>query len=1038
MRRTRKNGEHGRDAGDAMRLNVSAWSIRNPIPPIMLFVLLCVGGLYSFHRMKIQNFPDIDLPMVSVVASLPGAAPGQLENDVARRIEDSIATVQGLKHMSTSIQDGMVSMLIEFRLEKPLQEAVDDVRSAVSRVRSDLPADLLDPIVNRVDMASQPIMAYTIRSSRRDDEALSWFVDNELSRRLLSVRGVGAVKRVGGVSREIRVVLDPLRLQALDATATEISRLIQQVQIESAGGRADLGDGEQPMRTLANVASAEELARLEIPLADGRRIRLADVATVRDTVAEVRSLAFLDGRPVVGFEISRSRGESEVEVGAGVEAELRALLAAHPDLDVAVAFDFVTPAREEYEGSMRLLYEGALLAVFVVFLFLRDGRATLISAVALPLSAIPAFLGMHLFGYTINLVTLMAQSLVVGILVDDAIVEVENIVRHLRLGKTPRQAAFDATAEIGLAVVATTFTLVAVFLPTAFMDGVAGLFFKQFGWTAALAVLMSLLVARMLTPILSAYLLKPFARDHGEPRWVTWYTRKAEWCLRHRAATLVCSGMFFAASVALIPLLPEGFMPADDNSQTQVYLELPPGATLEQTRAAAEEARARLVRQERMERIYTAIGGGSAGADPFASLLAGDDVRKATLTILLPPRGERPRKQVIENRIRAALDTLPGVRFSVGLGSSGEKYILSLSGDDPQALRATTLAIERDLRAIPGLGGITSTASLVRPEIAVRPDAARAADLGVTSRAIADTLRVATLGDYDTALAKLNLLQRQIPILVRLDDSARRDLAVLERLTLPGKHGPVMLGEIATLEMAAGPAYITRYDRSRCIQLMIELGGVAMGDIGKFIETLPSALGAPAGIRIADVGDAEVMAELFSSFGLAILTGILCIYAVLVLLFKHFLHPVTLLTALPLSLGGAFVGLLLTHTSFSMPSLLGLIMLMGIATKNSILLVEYAITARNERGIPRAEALLDACRKRARPIVMTTVAMGAGMLPLALGLGNADVSFRAPMAITVIGGLVTSTILSLLVVPVVFTYVDDLARIFAPGDKNAQ
>ncbi|MDR2031015.1 MAG: efflux RND transporter permease subunit [Azoarcus sp.] len=1023
-------------------MNVSAWSIRNPIPPIMLFVLLCVGGLYSFHQMKIQNFPDIDMPMVSVIASLPGAAPGQLENDVARRIEDSIATAQGLKHISTSIQDGMVSMLVEFQLEKPLQEAVDDVRTAVSRVRSDLPADLLDPIVNRVDMASQPILAYAVRSPRRDDEALSWFIDNELSRRLLAIRGVGEVKRVGGVSREIRVVLDPLRLQALGATATEISRQIREVQIESAGGRADLGGGEQPMRTLANAASAQDIARLEIPLADGRRIRLADVADIQDTVAEVRSLAFLDGRPVVGFEVSRSLNESEVDVGARVRAELRRVAAALPDLEITEAFDFVAPVQENYDGSMSMLYEGALLAVFVVFLFLRDGRATLISAVALPLSAIPAFLGMYLLGYAINFVTLMAQSLVVGILVDDAIVEVENIVRHLRMGKTPRQAAFDATAEIGLAVVATTFTLVAVFMPTAFMSGVAGLFFKQFGWTASLAVLMSLLVARMLTPILAAHFLRPFAQRHGEPRWVEWYARKAGWCLMHRLTTLLCAALFFVGAILLIPLLPEDFLPAEDDSQTQVYLELPPGAPLEQTRLVAEETRRRLARIAHVERIHTTIGGGSAGADPFGSLLAGDDVRKATLTIQLSPRSQRPRKQIIENRIRAALETLPGTRYKVGLGGTGSgTYVLSLSGDDPEALRAAALAIERDLRTLPGLGTITSSASLIRPEIAVHPDFARAADLGVTSRAIADTLRVATLGDYDTALAKLNLSQRQVPILVRLDDAARRDLAVLKRLGLPGKNGSVMLGEVASFELSAGPAQIMRYDRARAIRLVIELGGIPMGKVADALPALPAVRNLPPGISLDNVADAEIMDELFQSFAIAILTGILCIYTVLVLLFRNFLHPFTLLTALPLSVGGAFVALLLTGTALSISSLIGLLMLMGIATKNSILLIEYAITARQERGLPRFEALLDACRKRARPIVMTTVAMGAGMLPLALGLGGNDTSFRAPMAVTVIGGLVTSTILSLLVVPVVFTYVDDFAqwasRAFHPARGTA-
>lgn len=1011
-----------------MNINVSAWSIRNPIPPIMFFILLCVGGLFSFQRMKIQNFPDIEMPMVSVIALLPGAAPGQLENDVARRIEDSIATVQGLKHMSTSIQDGQVSILVEFQLEKILQEAVDDVRSAVARVRSDLPSDLLDPIINRVDMASQPVLAYAVRSQRRDDEALSWFVDNELSRHLLSVKGVGAVKRVGGVSREVRVTLDPLRLQALGATATEISRQIRQMQTEIAGGRIDLGGGEQPMRTLANVASAEELARMEIPLFDGRRIRLSDVASVQDTVAETRSTALLDGEPVVGFEVTRSRGESEVETGAGVRTVLQKIRDANPDLEIVEAFNFVNPVQEDYEGSMNLFYEGALLAVLVVFLFLRNIRATVVSAVALPLSAIPAFLGMYLLGYTINLVTLIALSLVVGILVDDAIVEVENIVRHLRMGKTPRQAAFDATAEIGLAVVATTATLVAVFLPTAFMGGIPGLFFKQFGWTASIAVLMSLVVARMITPILSAAMLRPAMQDHNEPRWVQWYAKNAEWCLKHRGCTALCAGAFFIASIMLIPLLPEGFMPADDQSQTQVYLELPPGSTLEETRKLAEEVRERLTQLEHIERIYSAIGGGSAGADPFASLLAGSDVRKASLTIQLSPRGKRPRKQVIEHKIRAATETLPGARFKVGLDNSHERYILSLTGNDPEALRTAALAVERDLRTIPGIGNVKSSSSLTRPEIAVRPDFARAADLGVTSLAIADTLRIATLGDYDASLAKLNLSQRQVPILVRLDDEARRDLATIGRLTLPGTHGPVMLSEMASLELSAGPAQITRYDRSRAIQFDIEPGNMPMGDISNAAHSLPSVLALPPGLEIKEIGDAEIMGELFMNFMLAILTGILCVYTVLVLLFKNFLHPVTLLTALPLSLGGAFIALLLTGSSFSMPSLIGLVLLMGIATKNSILLIEYAITAQREHGMERFDALLDACRKRARPIVMTSVAMTAGMLPLALGLGEADSSFRSPMAISVIGGLATSTVLSLLIVPVVFTYVDDFAR----------
>lgn len=1006
-------------------LNVSSWSIRSPIPSLMMFMLLTFAGLLSFQAMKVQNFPDIDLPTVSVTAALPGAAPAQLETDVARKIENSIATVQGLKHIYTKVQDGVVTVTAEFRLEKPVQEAVDDVRSAVMRVRSDLPADLRDPIVNKLDLASQPVLAFAIASSRMDEEALSWFVDNEVSRKLLAVRGVGAVNRVGGVTREIRVAVDPGKLQALGVTAADISRQLRQVQTESAGGRADVGGGEQPVRTLATVRSAREIGLIEIPLAGGRSVRLHDVATISDTIAEPRAAALLDGKPVVGFEVSRSRGESEVTVGAAVLKALDELKAAHPDIQLTQAFDFVTPVQEEYESSLHLLYEGAALAVLVVWLFLRDGRATFVSAVALPMSVIPAFLGMYLLGFSINVVTLLALSLVVGILVDDAIVEVENIVRHLRMGKTPYQAAMEAADEIGLAVIATTFTLIAVFLPTAFMSGIAGKFFKQFGWTAALAVFASLVVARMLTPMMAAYMLKPMPQTHGDPKWMQYYLRWVQWALHHRVKTMVLATLFFFGSIALIPLLPTGFIPPDDNSQTQVYLELPPGSTLAQTKLAAEQARQAVMKVEHVKSVYTTIGGGSAGTDPFASSGAAE-ARKATLTILLADRGERPRKQGIENHIRTALEPIPGVRSKVGLGGSGEKYILVLSGEDPQALQSAAFAVEKELRTIPGLGQIASTASLIRPEIAVRPDFTKAADLGVTSQAIADTLRIATAGDYDVALPKLNLSQRQVPIVVKLEENARKDLGVLERLTVPGTRGPVMLGEVATLELTGGPAVIDRYDRSRNINFEIELSGQPLGEVAAAVQELPTVKNLPPGVAIREVGDAEVMGELFASFGLAMLTGVLCIYVVLVLLFKDFLHPVTILAALPLSLGGAFVGLLVAQKSFSMPSLIGLIMLMGIATKNSILLVDYAIIARRELGMSRLDALMDACHKRARPIIMTTIAMGAGMLPIAIGFGAADPSFRSPMSIAVIGGLITSTVLSLLVIPVVYTYVEDV------------
>lgn len=1006
-------------------MNFSAWSIRNPIPAAMLFVMLTLAGLLCFHSMKVQNFPDMEFPIVLVNASLPGAAPGQLESDVARKIEDSLATLQGIKHITTTLVDGSASIAAEFELEKPLQESVDDVRSAISRIRADLPADLRDPVVNKLEVTGQPIVAYAISSPLRDDEALSWFVNDTLTRRLLAVPGVGAVTRVGGVTREIRVALDPLRLQALGVTAAEVSQRLRQVQMDSAGGRVELGGAEQPVRTLATVATAADIAAIELALQDGRRVRLDEIAEVRDTVAEVRAAALLNGERVIGFEVSRSRGASEIEVGEGVQRALDELLQTYPDLRLSKTVDFVDIAVDEYEGSMKLLYEGALLAVVVVWLFLRDWRATIVSAVALPLSVIPAFIGMYWLGFSINVITLLALSLVIGILVDDAIVEVENIMRHLRMGKTPYQAAMEAADEIGLAVIATTFSLIAVFFPTAFLSGLAGRFFKQFGWTASLAVFASLVVARLLTPMMAAYMLKPHHGEVKEPRWLQTYMRMSEWCLQHRGLTVLMAMVFFILSLWMTTLLPSGFIPADDNQQTQVQLELPPGSTLDDSLQAAELARQRVMQTGYVASVYTAIGGGSAGSDPFAPNSSGAP-NKATLTLRFLPRGERPVKQVIEQQLRELTGDLPGLRVKVGLGGSNDKYILALTGDDPQALAESARAIETALRRVPGFGNITSTAGLIRSEIAVRPDFARAADLGVTSAAIADTLRVATLGDYDQYLAKLNLPRRQIPIMVRLSDEARQDLATLGRLTVPGANGPVRLDEVATLELAGGPAVISRYDRARNINLEIELGSVGLGEAAKLVRNLPEVQNMPPQVRLIDVGDAEVMGELFTSFGIAMLAGVLSIYIVLVLLFKDFLQPVTILVALPLSLGGAFVALLVADKSFSMPSLIGLIMLMGIATKNSILLVEYAIVARRDHGMSRLGALLDACHKRARPIIMTTLAMGAGMLPIALALGGADMSFRSPMAVAVIGGLLTSTVLSLLVVPAVFTYMDDL------------
>jgi len=1008
-------------------MNVSAWSIRNPIPSVLAFVLLTFMGVMAFKAMKIQLFPDIDLPMITVTAVLPGASPDQMEAEVARKVENALASAQGLKHIYTQVKDGTAIVSAEFRLERDSHAALEDVRSAVARIRGDLPREMLEPVVSKVELSGKPILTYTIAAPKLSEEELSWLVDNKMTKLLLGVKGVGAVNRVGGVTRQVRVELDPAKMLALKVTAAEISSQLRQIQQEAPGGRTDLGGAEQAVRTVATVHTAEQLAEMEISLRDGRRVRLDQVADVRDSIAERRSTALLDGRPVVGFEIVRSLGAGDVEVRDGVEKSLVSFKKANPELTITEAFNTVNQVYETYEGSMEMIFEGSLLAVIVVWLFLGNVRATIVAATALPLAIVPTFAAMLLLGFSINIVTLLALSLVVGVLVDDAIVEIENIMRHIEMGKTPYDAAMEAADEIGLAVIATTFTLVAVFLPTAFMSGIPGKFFVQFGWTAAVAVLFSLLVARMLTPMMSAYLLKPHALS-ATPKWINLYLKWVTWCLDNRKKTLAMTAVFFFGSLALAGTLPTAFQPKDNQSQTQVTLTLPPGSKFEQTYQLAEQARNVVMNNPNVTLVYTAIGAGAAGGNAFEPTGV-PEARKATLSIQLLPRKERKqRKQEIEDQLRTALMDLPAVRVKVGMGSSSDKYQLVLTSENSDLLTEHALKVGQELRTISGIGNVVSNSSVSRPEVVVRPDFARAADLGVTSAAIAETLRVATNGDYDQSLAKLNLPDRQLPIVVKLRDDSRQDLQLLASLVVPGIHGPVLLGNVASLTLESGPAQIDRYDRQRNITFDIELAGQPLGKVQAAVLALPTIKNMPEGVMMAPIGDAEAMKELFASFGLAMFTGVLCIYIVLVLLFKDFMQPATILWALILSIPGAFLALFLTHSAISMPSMIGIIMLMGIATKNSILLVEYAIMSRRNRGMNRLESLLDACKKRARPIVMTTMAMGAGMLPVALDLGVGDGSFRSPMSIVVIGGLITSTFLSLLVIPVVFTYVDDIIQ----------
>ena len=1006
-------------------MNLATWSIRNPTPSILLFVLLTLAGIWGFRALPIQNLPDIDLPTINVTLVQPGAAPAQLETEVARKVEDSLATLSGLRHLRTSVTDGQVTIIAEFVLEKNLSDALIETKNAVDRVRSDLPTDLEQPTVSAVDVANEPVQVYSIASTRMDEESLSWFTDDTVERAVLAVPGVGRFERVGGVQREVRVEVDPHRLAALGVTAGDISRALRRVQQESSGGRGQLGSGEQSMRIIATVRQASELEALPVALPGGREIRLDQLATVQDTVADRNQAALLDGKPVVGFKVFRARGFDETRVAEGVRQALTQLEGRDASLRFTAVSGTVDYTLEQYAGSMSMLWEGAILAVLVVWGFLRDWRATLVAAAALPLSILPAFAAMAWLGYSLNTLTLLALAVVVGILVDDAIVEVENVERHSRMGKPILQATMDAVTEIALAVVATTVSLVVVFLPTAMMSGVPGLFFRQFGWTAVIAVLASLLVARLLTPMMAAWLLKPHAaKEVPDGRVMTWYMSAMRWCLSHRRTTVLAATGFFLASLALVPLIPTGLVPASDRGYTAVNVELPPGSSLQNTLEVAEMARAALRDMPGIRSVFTTIGD---SADAGGGMMQAGEVRRGSLTMTLDPRGERDPQGVIEKSIQQKLADVPGARFTLGGGGLGEKMQLILASDNSVALKASAQALERELRGVGQLSNVSSTASLERPEIVVRPDARRAAERGVTTEAIGDVVRVATSGDFDAQVARLNLDNRQVYIRVRIPDAAREDIDTISNLRVTGRNGPVPLASVASISVESGPSQIDRYDRLRYVTVNADLGGMALGAALAAAMELPAVKAMPTNVKLIETGDAEIAGELASGFGMALTVGVLCVFSVLVLLFKDFLQPITILSAIPLSLGGALVALLVGRSELDVPAMIGLVMLMGIVTKNSILLVEYAVAGMRDRGLAMRDALIDACHKRARPIVMTTVAMIAGMFPIALGLG-ADASFRQPMAIAVIGGLVTSTALSLLVVPVVFSYVSGLER----------
>ncbi|QCK84787.1 efflux RND transporter permease subunit [Phreatobacter aquaticus] len=1008
-----------------MAFNVSASSIRQPVPAIVLFVVLCFLGWMSYTNLPITRFPNIDIPLIQVTVTQSGAAPAELESQIAKKIEDGVANITGVKNVITNLTDGSAVVTIEFRLEVNTDRALNDVKDAVAKIRADLPRNIDEPIIQRLDVENQAVMTVAVATPSLTLEQLSWFVDDTVKREVQGLKGVGRVERNGGVLREIRVSLDPDRLMALGITAGDVNRQVRATNVDLAGGRGDIGGQEQTIRTLAGAANVEQLAGTKIVLPGGREVRLSDLGTVSDLYEEPRAFTRLNGDiPTVAFQVFRSKGASDARVAALARARVDELRKANPNITFSEIDNSVNYTEGNFHSAMTMLLEGAGLTVIVVFLFLRDLRATLISAFALPLSIIPTFWAMELMGFSMNLVSLLAIILVTGILVDDAIVEIENIVRHMKMGKSPYRASMEAADEIGLAVIAISLTIVAVFAPVSFMGGVAGQYFKQFGLVVAIAVLFSLLVARLVTPMMAAYFLRPHA--YHEPKdgvLLRAYLKFLSGTIRFRYLTLLAGIGVFALSIWAIKFLPTGFIPFPDEARFVVSVELPPGSTLEDTRRRTDDL-AKLIRKEIPEVQSVLVVGGS---NPIGTR----EIRRATVIVRLQHKTERTRSQrQIQQAVSPLFNQIPDIRAWY-VNDRGERELsIIVRGTNAANLSKAVADIEAQMRQIPGFVNVAATAGLDRPEIRVVPRADEAARYGVTTDQISEAVRIATIGDIAANLAKFNAGDRQIPIRVQLETTARTSTDTLSALTVTTATGQqVPLTAVADISFGQGPSSIERYNRVRRVNIGTDLtGGIEIGPALEQVFALPAAQNLPAGVSFQRGGDAEVMAEVFQGFAIAMGTGILMVLGVLVLLFHSLFQPLTILMSLPLSLGGVIIALLLTGNAISMPVVIGILMLMGIVTKNAIMLVDFAVEE-VRAGVPRREAILDAGRKRARPIIMTTLAMAVGMVPPALGMGDGG-EFRAPMAIAVIGGLLVSTVLSLVFVPSFYTVMDDVGRFF--------
>lgn len=1009
-------------------MRISAWAIRNPIPVALLFILLTISGIVAYTRMPVKQFPNINLPIVTVTVTQSGAAPSEMENQITRPIENALTGVQGIKNISSNVTLGVSTTTLEFELGSDLQKATDDVRTVVERTRVELPQGIDPPTVQRVDLDSAPIVTYAVSAPAMSDTQLAWFIDNDVTRALQAKRGVGQVSRIGGAEREITVIVDPQRMAALGVTTAQINSALASFHADAPGGRADVGAVEQTIRVIGSAEKVEQIRNLTIPV-QNRYVRLSDIAEVGDGQGEVRGFARLNGRPVVAIQVSKTSDASDVTVADEVSGGIAMLARQNPGVAFTKIVSTADLTRRSFHATISVLVEGVLLAIIIVFLFLRDWRATAIAATAMPLSLVPTFIFMGAMGFSLNGITLLALTLVIGILVDDAIVEIENIEKRIERGESPYRAALIGADAIGLAVIATTATIIAVFAPVSLMPGQAGQFFKEFGLTVAAAVTFSLVVARLLTPLMAAYFLKP---HHLRKRGVAGgklsplHERALAWTLARPKFCAAVGIGFFVLALVIASTLQIGFQATQNRNYVYVAVEGAPGATRGDMSRAIQEATRVIAKKGDVEQVFAQVGSTGGG---FGS--GGADINNGTITVVLAQHRSATSEQ-FQAKLGPLLRKIPEARF-YNQGNFGQAAVsVVIAGGNGPLLERTQTQLLREMRRLHSIADPRPSPQAPGPELVITPRPDEAARLNVDTVTLANAVRIATIGDIDASVAKYSEGEQRLPIRVRLPESARRDINLISDLRVPTRNGDTTpLSSVADIRFQAGPGKIIRYNRERRVSVEADLAvGEALGSAIRDVRSLPAMKHLPAGVHEAEEGQTQIMQEMFVGFVLALFAGVALTYTVLVLLFRGFFKPAVIMGALPLSLLGAFAALKLFGFAIDMPVLIGLLMLMGLCAKNSILLVEFAIEA-ERAGMSMRDALVEACAQRTRPIIMTSVAMIAGMLPTAFAISEGSES-RQPMAVAVIGGIVTSTLLSLVLVPVIYELVEGVERIIIP------